>query len=132
MERFSNIGVSLGCLYYFHTKVFLQTTSAGDMCHVGTSKLICEANRWTGSCVMWFLLEGRSEQTMIIHLRGSGEYTTVLCFSIRGGDPRVSAPSRTWSLEGFLEWPLMYWVITGLGCVFTLIQVRLSDVKKIP
>ena len=78
-------------------------TSGGDLCHVGTSKLICEANRWTGSCVMRFLRFFRSEQTMILHLCGSGEYTTVLCFSIRGGDARVSALSRPWSMEGFLE-----------------------------
>ena len=78
-------------------------TSGGDLCHVETSKLICEANRWTVSCVMRFLRFFRSEQTMILHLCGSGEYTTVLCFSIRGGDARVSALSRTWSMEGFLE-----------------------------
>ena len=62
-------------------------TSGGDLCHVGTSKLICEANRWIVSCVMRFLRFFRSEQTMILHLCGSGEYTTVLCFSIRGGMP---------------------------------------------
>ena len=121
-----------GCLYYFHTKVCLQLTSGEDLCHGGTSKLICGANRWTGSCVMRFLPEGCSKQTMTLHLCGSGEYTTVLSFSIRGGDARVSAPSCTWTVEGFLEWPLMCWVITGLGCVFTLVQVRLSDIKKIP
>ena len=42
----------------------------------------------------------------------------VLSFSVRGGDARVSAPSRTWGVEGFLERSLMCWVITGLGCVF--------------
>ena len=57
----------------------------GDLCHVETGKMICEAYRWNGSCVVWFLLEAC--------LCGSGEYTTVLCFSIRGGDGRVSAPS---------------------------------------
>ena len=41
-EGFSNIGVSLGCFHYFHTKVCSQMTS--DQCHVGTSKLICEIN----------------------------------------------------------------------------------------
>ena len=56
-------------------------TCGGDLCHVGLSKLICETNRWTGACVMPFLPEGRSEQTMILHLCGSGKYTTVLCFS---------------------------------------------------
>ena len=37
------------------------------------SKLICEANRWTDSCVMRFLLEGRSEQIMILPLCGSAK-----------------------------------------------------------
>ena len=82
-------------------------TSGGDLCHVGTSRLMCEANRWTGSCVMRFLPEGRSKQTMILYLCGSGEYTTVLRFSIRGSDDMVSAPFRTWIVEIFLEWPLM-------------------------
>ena len=36
--------VSLGCFPYFHTKAFCQMTSGGDLCHVGTSKLICETN----------------------------------------------------------------------------------------
>ena len=39
-----------------------------------TSKLIYETNRWTGSSVLWFLLEGRSEQIMIFHLCGCGDY----------------------------------------------------------
>ena len=56
----------------------------------------------------------------------------VLCFSTRRGDARVSAPSCTGSVEGILEQFLMCWVITGFTCVFTLIQVRLSDFKKIP
>ena len=64
-EGFLNTGVSLGCSYYFHTKACSQMTSGGDLCHVWTSKLICEINRWTGPCVMQFLLEGRSEHTMI-------------------------------------------------------------------
>ena len=29
-------------------------------------------------------------------------------------------------------WSLMSCVITGLGCVFSLVQMRLSDVKEIP
>ena len=41
---FSEIGVPLGCLYYFHTKVCSQMTSGGDLYHVGPSKLICETN----------------------------------------------------------------------------------------
>ena len=71
-------------------------TSGWELCHVGPSKLICEANRWTGPCVMRFLREGRSEGTMILHLCESGKYTTVLCFSIRGGDARIPVPSRIW------------------------------------
>ena len=55
-------------------------TSDGNLCHVGTTKLICETNRWNGSFVMWFLQEGHSEHIMILHLRG---------------DARVSASSRT-------------------------------------
>ena len=65
-------------------------TSGGHLCHFRTSKLICEANRWTGSCVMRFLRKGRSEQTMILHLCGGGKYTAVLSF--RGDDARVPAP----------------------------------------
>ena len=53
-------------------------TSGGDLCHIGTTKLIYEANRWTGFCLIRFLPEGRSEQTMILHLSGSAKYTTVL------------------------------------------------------
>ena len=64
------------------------------------------------------LIEGRSEQTMILHLCGSGKYATALCFNIRVGDARVPASSRTWIVEGFLEWSLMYWVITRLGYNF--------------
>ena len=41
----SKIGVSLGCSHYFYTKVCSQMTSDGDLCHVGTSKLISETNR---------------------------------------------------------------------------------------
>ena len=43
-EGFSNIGVSLGCSHYFYTKVCSQTTFGGDLCHVGTSKLISDTN----------------------------------------------------------------------------------------
>ena len=43
-----------------------------DLCYVGTSKLICEADRRTGSCVMRFLPKVCSEQTIILHLCGSG------------------------------------------------------------
>ena len=76
-------------------------TSGSD---VRISKLICETNRWTGPCMMRFLPEGRSEQTVILHLCGSGKYTTVLCFSIGGGDARVPAQltlgvwSVSWSI----------------------------------
>ena len=44
-EGFSNIGVYLGCCHYFYAKVCSQMTSGGDLYHVGTSKLIIEANR---------------------------------------------------------------------------------------
>ena len=94
------IGVSLGCCRYFYTKVISQMTSSGDLYHAGTSKLISVANRLTGPCVIQFLLEGRSE-TMLHHWYGNGKYTTVLCFDIGGGDARVPAPFRTWSVEGF-------------------------------
>ena len=49
-------------------------TSGGNLCHMGTNKLICETNQWTGSYVMRFLPEGRSEETMILHLCGSEKY----------------------------------------------------------
>ena len=101
-------------------------TSDGDLCHKGTSKLICEANRWTGPCVIRFLPEGSSEQTIVPHLCGSGKYTTVLSFSIVGGDARVPAPSHTWGVERFLERSLMCWVITGLGCIF---HFRTSEIR---
>ena len=104
----------------------------GTLCHIRTSKLIYEANQWTGSCVMLFLPERHSEQTMILNLCGSAKYITVLCFSIRGGDAGVSAPYRTWGVEGFLEGSLMCWVITGWECVFTMVQMRLKDIKKKP
>ena len=81
---------------------------------------------------MRFLPEGYSEQTVILHLGGSGKYTTVLCFSISGSDARVPAQSHIWGVEVFLEHSLMCQVITGLGCVSHLVQMRLSDVKKIP
>ena len=97
-------------------------TSGGDLCQVGTSKLIWETNRWTGPSFMRFLPEGPSEQTMILHLRGIGKYTTVLFFRIRGGDPRVPAQSRTWGVEGFLERSLFSDVLghQGVGVCFSL------------
>ena len=52
IERFSNTGMSLGCLYYFHTKLCLQMIFGGDLCHVGTGKRICKADLWTGSYVV--------------------------------------------------------------------------------
>ena len=57
---------------HFHTKVYSRMTSSGDLYHVGPSKLIYETNRWTGPCVMRFLPESYSEQTMILYLGGSG------------------------------------------------------------
>ena len=61
-------------------------TSSEHLSNVENSKLTCETNGWTDSCVMRFY-----EQAMILHLCGSGKYTTFLCFSIRGGDARVPA-----------------------------------------
>ena len=45
-EGFSNIQVSLGCSHYFYTKakVCYLMTSGGDMCHVGTSKVISKTD----------------------------------------------------------------------------------------
>ena len=63
-------------------------TSSGDLCHRGTSKLICEANRWIGSGVIRFLPKGRSEQNIIVHLCGSPKYNIALCFIIREDDAR--------------------------------------------
>ena len=122
----------MGCLYYFHTIVYSQMTSCGDLYCIGNSKLTCYANQGTDSCVMRFLPEGRCKQTMILNLCGSAKYITVLCFSIRGGDARVPAPSCTWGVAVFLERSLMCWVTAGLGCVFTLVLVRSNDVEKIP
>lgn len=42
----------------------------------------------------------------------------VLWFKIRGGRPRIPAPSRIYCAEGFLGWSLMCWVITRLKCVY--------------
>ena len=44
-EGFSNIGVSLGCCHYFHTKVCSRMTFGGGLYHAGTSELISVANR---------------------------------------------------------------------------------------
>ena len=81
---------------------------------------------------MWFLPKGHSEQTMILHLCGSGKYAPVLCFNMRGGEVRVTAPSGTWAVDSFLERSMISCIITGLGYVFTLVQARFSEVKKIP
>ena len=113
---FSKIGMPSGCLSYFHTKVCSQITSGGDLYDIGPSKLICETNWWTGLCVMRFLPEGYSDRLWYFICVEVG-YTSVLCFSMRGGDARVPVSSRTWGVEGFLELSLMCWVITGLGCV---------------
>ena len=82
-------------------------------CHAGTSKSNCETNRWTGPCAMRFSPQGHSEQTIILHLCGSGKYTTVLYFSIRGDDARVPVPSRTWDVERFPGCSLMCcdWIV---------------------
>ena len=98
----------------------LENNFQGDLCHIGTIKLICEASRWTSSCVMRFLPKGCSKQTMLLHLCGNAKYITTLCFSIGEGDAKVPTPSCSWGMEGFLERPLMCRVITRLGCVFTL------------
>ena len=44
IESFLDTDVSLVCLYYFHTKVCLQTTSGDESSHIETSKLICKTN----------------------------------------------------------------------------------------
>ena len=56
-KGFSNIGVSLGCSYYFYITLCSQITSVGDLWHVGTSKFISKTNHWTGTCVIQFLPE---------------------------------------------------------------------------
>ena len=87
--------------------------------------------RWTGSCVIQFLPEGRSK-TMLHHWCGSGKYTTVLCSGTGGGDGRVPAPFHNWGVEGC--WNVL-WCAESLrdwGVFFILVQVRLRDVKKIP
>ena len=84
LEVFEYRGL-FGLFYYFHTRVCSQMTSRGDLCHIGTSKLLCKASQWTGSCVMRFLPEVCSEQTMILNGVKVEKYTTVLCFSTRRG-----------------------------------------------
>ena len=107
----------LGCCYYFYTKVCSQMTSIGDLHHAGTSKLISEANRWTDSCVMQFLLEGRSE-TMLHHWCGNGKYTAVLCFAIGRGDARVPAHFTlgVWRVSGAFSDVLSH---CGIGVCFS-------------
>ena len=104
-------------LLFTYYVVCSQMTFSGDLYHVGPSKLICETNQWTDLCEMQFLPKDYSKQTMILHLCGSWEYTSVLCFSIRGGDARVPTPSHTWDVGGLLKHFLMCWVIRELGCV---------------
>ena len=60
---------------------------------------------------------------MILHLHGSGKYTTVLCFSIRGGDARVPAPSHTCGVE--VSWSVLCCAGSSWGwsVFFTLVQV---------
>ena len=130
-EGFSNIWVSLGCSHYFYTKVCSQMTSNGDLCHVGSSKLISETNRWTGPCMIQFLPEGRWE-AMLSHWCESGKYTTVLCFGIGGGDSRVHAPFHTWGEEGFWSALCCAESLQDWGVFFILVRVKLRDVKKIP
>ena len=115
-EGFSNIGVSLGCSHYFYTKVCSQMTSNGDLCHVGTSKLISETNRWTGPCMIQFLPEGRWE-AMLSHWCESGKYTS-LVFWHRWRWFQGPCPISHMRWGGFLERSLLCWVITRLGCVF--------------
>ena len=79
---------------------------------------------------MQFLLKG--VQSMILHLCVSGKCALVLYFSIRRGEAKVVAPSGTYCVEGFLERSLICWFITVLRYVFTCLQVRLSDDKKMP
>ena len=67
--------------------------------------------------------------TLKLHFCRSGEYISVLCFSIRRGDARIPTPSRTWGVEGFLERSLMCWVITGLRCV-SQVLCNNKDLKR--
>ena len=44
-DKVSNIELSLGCLFhYFDIKVSWQQTFGGNLCHVVTSKLICQVS----------------------------------------------------------------------------------------
>ena len=56
-------------------------------------------------------------------------YSLVSCLG--RGDARVAAPSRTWGVDGF--WSVLWCAESsqGWGVFFTLVQVRLSDIKKI-
>ena len=68
----------------------------------------------------------------IIPLCGSEKCTAVLYFRITGGDARIPTLSPTWGKEGFLESSLITWSSQGCRVFVTMVQVRLSDVKKIP
>ena len=74
--------VSLEYLRYFHTEVCSQIS--GDLYRAGTSKLICEANRWTGSYVMRFLLR------LILHLCGMKIYYSLVFLRCEGFPGTVS------------------------------------------
>ena len=93
------------------------------------SKLISETNRWTGPCVIQFLLEGRSE-TMLHHWCGNGKYPTVLRFGIDESDARVPVRFHNWCVEVY--WSVLWCADSSRDwCVFfILVQVRLCDVKK--
>ena len=98
---------------------------------VGTSKLINDTDRWTGTCVIQLLLEGRSE-TMIHQHCGSRKHSTDLCFSIGGADAKIPALFHTWGVE--VSWSVL-WCAESLqdwGVFFILVKVRLCDAKKIP
>ena len=66
VARFSQIGVSLGFLYYLHAKVCFEITFGEGLSRVKTSKLICKENQWTSFCVMRLLQKGLSEQAIIL------------------------------------------------------------------
>ena len=84
----------------------------------------CEISRWTGSCMIQFLLKGHSKQTMIHHFCGSGKYTAVSCFSIRGNVARW-CPGSQLGCGGFPGTVCCARSSQGWG-VFTLVQVRLG------
>ena len=121
-EGFWNIGVSLGCSYYFCTKVCSQMMEQVNWLVIQIYELVPAWYSFYREVVsrLWYIISAGVESI------------PQSCFSIRGGDASVPAPFHTWSVEGFCS---VIWCAESLqdsGVFFILVQMRLRDIKKIP